>query len=206
MKALPTQQRALAKRDALINAAAHCFATQGYERCTAKLMAAHAQVATGTFYQYFDNKDDMLHTLAQQRFEALSAALDNGRASSDTPSLNERLMRSLAFIYDFHAEQPELHQILEHRRHVDPKLGDILDRGEARLQEHVTRFVQSLNLPQPEVVAFTLFAMAEGVVHRHVFNGSGAPGKTAVIEQAAAMLSRYLTHAQRNNNNAPYAD
>lgn len=197
MKALPKQQRALAKREALITAAESCFSELGYEGCTAKLIAERAAVATGTFYQYFANKDDMLHTLALRRLEVLTASLDKASPATTALSIEARLARSLDFIYDFHARQPALHQILEHRRHRDPRLAETLDRGEQQLQQHVTRFVRSLNLNQAEVVAFNLFAMAEGVVHRHVFGSPPRPDKNAVIQQAAAMLASYLNSASR---------
>lgn len=45
----------------MIDAAGTSFVEQGYE----KTIAAIAGVATGTFYQYFENKDDMLRVIAQ---------------------------------------------------------------------------------------------------------------------------------------------
>ncbi|MGB2254894.1 MAG: TetR family transcriptional regulator, partial [Spongiibacter marinus] len=95
MKALPTQQRALAKRNALISAAEHCFAKLGYEGCTAKIVAEHAEVATGTFYQYFDNKDDMLHTLAEQWFFELEHTLDDHQSSPHTTDIEARLAAAI---------------------------------------------------------------------------------------------------------------
>lgn len=194
MKALPTQQRALAKRNALICAAEHCFAKLGYEGCTAKIVAEHAEVATGTFYQYFDNKDDMLHTLAEQWFFELEHTLDDHQSSPPTTDIEARLENSLRFIYDFHEQKPELHQIFEHRRNVDGTLADILNRGEAKLQQHVAQFVHALKLPNADLVAYNLFAMAEGVVHRHVFYSETKQDKDAVIQQAARMLASYLHH------------
>ncbi len=110
MKALPTQQRALAKRNALISAAEHCFAKLGYEGCTAKIVAEHAEVATGTFYQYFDNKDDMLHTLAEQWFFELEHTLDDHQSSPPTTDIEARLENSLRLIHAFPEQKPEPHQ------------------------------------------------------------------------------------------------
>jgi AcrR family transcriptional regulator len=71
MKTLPTQERALIKRQSLINAAKREFSNNGFEEATAKTIAAVAAVATGTFYRYFDNKNEILRVIASTRFDEL---------------------------------------------------------------------------------------------------------------------------------------
>ena len=71
MKNLPTQERAIKKRIALLKAAQLDFSEVGFEIATAKSIAARANVATGTFYQYFENKNDILRVLAENRYSEL---------------------------------------------------------------------------------------------------------------------------------------
>ncbi len=197
MKSLPTQQRALAKRAALISAAQCSFAELGYNATTAKAIAARAGVATGTFYQYFDNKDDILCTLAQQRLSQLREHIAEPQADTLSEPIEKLFERSLRAIYDFHEHDPQLHQVLEQRRHCDAELAAILDAGEAVLQQRVQRFVRSFNLESPDTVAFNLSAMAEGLVHRHVFNRAEATDKETVIRLGAAMLASYFLCLER---------
>ncbi|MCL6416731.1 TetR/AcrR family transcriptional regulator [Aestuariirhabdus sp. Z084] len=203
MKSLPTQTRARMKRTALIEAAILNFSEWGYEATTAKTVAARAGVATGTFYQYFDNKDDILRVVAQQRMEQLQADVaptgielipDNALDVGD--DIKAVFRRVLSLIYDFHQQTPELHQVLEHRRNIDASLARILDQGEAVLEQRVRLFVQSFNVESPETVAFNLFAMAEGLVHRHVFSESSVP-KTEVLDLGAAMLASYFEKCEK---------
>ena len=190
----PKQTRSLLKREQLIEAGELEFKQSGFGGATSKSIAARAGVATGSFYQHFANKDELLQEIARRRMAMLHAnlpGLPNLQSQLAQSSVHELFLVALRFIYDFHQENPELHQVLEERRHLDSALHEILHQGEDALQERVLRFVRSFNLSQPEVVASNLFAMAEGIVHRHVFDITRFPADV-VIEQGAQMLSAYF--------------
>ncbi|RBP49083.1 TetR/AcrR family transcriptional regulator [Arenicella xantha] len=197
MKQLPTQQRALRKRQALIDAAEQEFSESGFEVATAKSIAARAGVAVGTFYQYFDNKHDILREIAEQGFAELHARiplLDLQLADGSRDRIVSLFSETLDFVYQYHARRPELHRVLEQRRVVDADLSEIMCRGEGVLRARVLQFVQSFNTPHAEIVASNLFAMAEGLVHRHVFEPN-QHNPQQVIQIGAEMLSSYfLTH------------
>lgn len=215
MKALPTQERALKKRAALINAAVSEFESVGFEVATAKSIAARAKVATGTFYQYFENKNDILRVIAQQRFVVMHEKVqmlklkDVANGLSDAHDVNEskltdqlkgnlqaQFFSTMEFLYFFHAAEPELHKVLEQRRDIDPKLKCILDDGESVLQERVLAFVQSFNIKDPELVAENLFAMAEGLVHKLAFQQHANARKS--LEIGAQMLASFFIRQNLN--------
>ncbi|MFT4997638.1 MAG: AcrR family transcriptional regulator [Kiritimatiellia bacterium] len=202
MKALPTQARAKQKRCILIIAATECFTSNGYENTTAKTIASAANVATGTFYQYFDNKEDMLRVIAQQRMEDLYQQVPSAKElfalsekahkdSLKAGTTQEIFHHVLKLIYAFHEQAPELHQVLEQRKELDPELAEILEQGEILLHERVLQFVQSFNIKTADAVAFNLFAMAEGLVHRHVF-GNPTQSKATTLQLGAVMLASYF--------------
>ncbi|MFT5138137.1 MAG: AcrR family transcriptional regulator [Arenicella sp.] len=205
MKPLPIQKRALLKRTALLNAARQDFSEYGFEITTAKSIAGRAGVAIGTFYQYFDDKNDILRVLASNRMELLSENVELYKISVIVDSggvveegglnngfeIEARFRQALSFIYQFHCQDPELHQVLEERRNNDPLLKTILVNGEEILLQRVLRFVQCFNLSKPEIVAANLFAMAEGLVHRHVF-GDDQSDVNDVVGIGAQMLAAYF--------------
>ncbi|EKN65685.1 AcrR family transcriptional regulator [Neobacillus bataviensis LMG 21833] len=66
---VPKQERAQQKRNALIESGYTLFNSKGYEQTTAKEIAAHAGVATGTFYRYFSDKRQLLMSLLEDKLE-----------------------------------------------------------------------------------------------------------------------------------------
>lgn len=203
MKPVPTQQRAIRKRNALLNAAFVEFSSQGFEATTAKSVADRAGVATGTFYQYFDNKDDVLLEVTRQRFVDLQEhlqvpAVSLGVTNNQGASIKDIFRQALEFVYDFHQQESGLHEVLDYRRRVDPALARVLDEGEAVLMDQVRAFVARYVREDVETTAFCLFSMAEGMVHRHVFQGHGSIERGELIEKGVQLLAAYFE--QQNNN------
>ncbi|WP_433442682.1 TetR/AcrR family transcriptional regulator [Nonomuraea sp. CA-141351] len=69
-------------RQLLVSTALRLFAEQGYEQTTVAQIAATADVATKTFFNYFPTKEDVLLAQAEQYME-LSADVVAGRAPED---------------------------------------------------------------------------------------------------------------------------
>lgn len=64
------QQLTEARRTYILDAAIAVIAEQGFQRTTIKQIAARAEVADGTIYNYFKNKDDILLAIIAQITEA----------------------------------------------------------------------------------------------------------------------------------------
>lgn len=177
MTSQPRQERALIKRRALLDAATALFSTQPFEMVTAKSIAAEAGVATGTFYQNFENKDEILREIASEWMSKVVervTSIDLGFVANDSEQRREiieaRFLTVLEFIYELHSGNPQLHQIFEQRRGSDSQLDDVLNKAQLALQARITQFVNSFRMEDPEIVAANLYAMAEGLVHALVFN------------------------------------
>lgn len=199
MKSLPTQQRAIKKRIALLKAAIDEFSNAGFEVATAKSIAAKAGVATGTFYQYFENKNDILRVIAENRFTELHQHVSilesfEGTVGSDTKApakISALFERILKFLYQYHLEDALLHQVLDQRRGLDPKLDSIMSRGEDLMLSLVVNFVDGFNLRNSEAIAESLFAMGEGLVHRMVFvKAPNDPDK--MLQTGASILASFF--------------
>lgn len=183
----PSQGRAIRTRAALVAAAELEFSDTGYAQTTARSIALRAGVATGTFYQYFSDKDVLLRELAQVRqariasesASILGVELD---AADDAGGVLERIERSMSrvvqLVVDYHRENPGLHAVLTERRHADPELDELTAQAEALL---VTRSAELLRrsgfVGDVDATAFVLFGMVEGSAHAHVL------GKAMVSDQ-----------------------
>ncbi|MEH7438788.1 TetR/AcrR family transcriptional regulator [Neobacillus drentensis] len=68
---VPKQERAQQKRNALLESGHALFISKGYDQTTAKEIAAHAGVATGTFYRYFSDKRQLLLSLLEDKLDRI---------------------------------------------------------------------------------------------------------------------------------------
>lgn len=197
MKNAPVQARAIKKIEKLLAAAVTCFSKDGFEATTSKSIAARAEVATGTFYQYFDNKKDILREIARRKYDAQEQALYQPPAGEHWTDLTALFEQALHQAYAFNADEAGLHQIIEQRRSSDPALAAIVDAGEARILALVHRLVTSFDVENAETIAFTLFSMAEGVIHRHALIGGGDVAKNDALRAAAEILASYFDTLER---------
>lgn len=84
------------KRERILRAAVKVFARKGFYATRVSEIAKAAGVADGTIYLYFENKDDVLVSLFQDRITKLIAALEEVVApgpEGEGPSFDQRFQR-----------------------------------------------------------------------------------------------------------------
>lgn len=81
----------LARTRTLVEAALACFLAQGLDLVTIDDVTREAGVAKGSFYRYFDNKEDLIATLFHPTADAVASAMTRAceslEAASDPPAL-----------------------------------------------------------------------------------------------------------------------
>jgi AcrR family transcriptional regulator len=68
----PTQARANASVNAILQATVQVLLKEGLAKVTTKRIAARAGVSVGTLYQYFPNKNSLLYVLYRQRLDSFA--------------------------------------------------------------------------------------------------------------------------------------
>jgi AcrR family transcriptional regulator len=166
----PIQARAQKTRAALLAAAEREFSERGYAQTTAKSIAARADVATGSFYQYFHDKDAALHELARARTSALIARVRSFRhPHRDRIAALAALHGVIEAVLDYHRADVGLHAVLSERRHADRALDTIERASERRFVAHIAASLDDFRYAgDRKALAFVIFAMIEGAVHSHV--------------------------------------
>lgn len=207
----PHQSRAVKTRQTLVASAVREFSARGYAGATSKSIAKAAGVATGTFYQYFTDKDAVLREIAADRVMRVSertvanmAPPVTAEASVDTadPSVGGKvdeatalpllalIEQQVAAIVDVviahHRDDPGLHAVLTERRHADPELDRITTDGERELVHGIGALLSRWGREgDVEATAFVLFGMVEGAVHAHVLGARVVDDtrfKTALVD------------------------
>ena len=88
----PVQARGRHQRERLLFAARQTFQRLGYADSRVSDIVRKAGVAHGTFYTYFDSREDVLMAIATEVFESLAATLiGDNRAAQDASSLRARI-------------------------------------------------------------------------------------------------------------------
>ncbi|MFW6051143.1 MAG: TetR/AcrR family transcriptional regulator [Myxococcota bacterium] len=172
---VPRQSRGRRTRRRLVEAAQAEFSERGYAHATASSIARRAGVATGTFYQYFQDKDAVLHELAADRMEGIRdrvMAIMQEAAPAEAPVLpvaRARMRAVVEAVVDYHREDPGLHAVLTERRHADPSLDALTGHAEHTLVAQIAELLRGFGRREDaEATAFVLFGMVEGAVHAHV--------------------------------------
>ncbi|MGV0034255.1 MAG: TetR/AcrR family transcriptional regulator [Candidatus Azotimanducaceae bacterium WSBS_2022_MAG_OTU7] len=82
-----TSDKRQATRKALLEAAAGLVFEKGHDRISIEEITKHAGVATGTYYNYFDTKQDVFRAVAQDLQDELAAGLETTRSSIKDPAM-----------------------------------------------------------------------------------------------------------------------
>ncbi len=169
---VPVQARAQRTRAALLLATERELSERGHAATTAQSIAARAGVATGSFYQYFADKDAALRDVAAERLHALERrllALEPASSLKTRPDPRSSVLALLDSVLDYHREDRGLHAVLTERRHVDAELDRLTHASEQRMVQQLERGLNGLGLRGDlEARAFVLYGLIEGCVHAHV--------------------------------------
>ncbi|MEL7529942.1 MAG: TetR/AcrR family transcriptional regulator [Bacteroidota bacterium] len=95
--------------DKIVLAAREMFLEEGYEKVSIRKIAERIAYSPGTIYNYFDNKDELLHAVHEQGFEELFALL-NATMSIQNPL--ERLQHMGQIYWQFAMENPDDYDLM----------------------------------------------------------------------------------------------
>jgi AcrR family transcriptional regulator len=101
------EERKAHNREKLLAAARHVFAEKGLGEATARDIVRGTDLATGTFYNYFDSKEDVFRALLGELSEKARAAV---RSQRDRPgaSLEQRIHGAYRAYFELAVQDAEL--------------------------------------------------------------------------------------------------
>lgn len=165
----PSQTRAKRTRAALIDAARAEFTERGYASTTARSIAERAGVATGTFYQYFPDKDAALDELARERAAAVSAWSVGVLGSASAGDARDRFRALAAAALRSARDDAGMVRVLRERRCVDAALEATWNAGERAIVERAAALLRRASFTgDADATALVLFGMVDGAVEAHL--------------------------------------
>ncbi|MCC6989513.1 MAG: TetR/AcrR family transcriptional regulator [Acidobacteria bacterium] len=194
----------LATRDAILDAAADAFASEGAAHVRIEDIASRAGVAVGTVYNYFTDRTALVNALLETRTQGLIDALDGMPAAAATTAA-ERFAADLRHFVAVLARYVDANHVLLHvlieeeqQRGTDSKsarrrrsvLGQLLERAERLMADGIR--ARALQKGDPVVYASLLLGMIRGV------GATALPrGGLRVADSSAAIVAVFLHGAAR---------
>ena len=98
------------KRKKIFKAAAHKFSHQGVDGATMQEIADAAGVGKGTLYRYFDDKADLISSLAEIGFDRIAKKIETGIKGVDDPK--EQLEKAVEIQLKFYNQYRDVCRFL----------------------------------------------------------------------------------------------
>ncbi len=196
---LPKQRRSERTRARLVEAGKRLFSEEGYHRTSSKKIAREAGVATGSFYNHFRDKKQLLLELNRlymasihARVAELLAQADFGAPASDGRTVVREIIRQAVALHNL---SPELHREISALTYTDEEFGELgrqehqrsVDLLLARLQPHA----HTLRVRDLPAAAKVVVQAMEAVIHSVRFF-PGGEDEERLLDALGDMVFRYL--------------
>lgn len=189
------RQRAAGTEVALKQAAREVFAERGYLNTKITDITAAAGRATGSFYNHFASKEELLEALLRDMLAAADeAVVDVAGHDADFSKQSAIRWHVAAFWAFYQAHLPEMVAVKQAAM-VDPELGRRLQQIMADDDQHMIEHFSHLPNPpaEPLVTISAMNALMEGFAYTWlVVNPSN--GETITDEEAIDTLTNLLHH------------
>ncbi|MGH3274391.1 MAG: TetR/AcrR family transcriptional regulator [Streptosporangiaceae bacterium] len=193
----PSEERPPAQR--LLAAAEHLFGERSYRLTTVADICAHAGMATGSFYAYYESKSDIFTAVIRQinadvraaQGAALSGAADNQRA---------RERASFRAYFDLMSQRPWVYRIVREAEFLAP--GEFRQYYE-RLARGYSRGVRVAQLAgevdaryDPELIAYVYTGLGHFIGMRWAEWTEGGRVPDDIFEDLMAVMAQGLSPRQ----------
>lgn len=199
---IPKQRRGIATKEKIVKAATKLFTEKGYHRTNALQIAIEADVATGTFYSYFNNKKEVFAEIIERIFQNVSEKVltkfDPHIYETIADDYNEArnvahfLLNQILSEYKVHYKL--LKQILAMAL-LDKEIEKIRHKEERKiinlLIEHMQAYKAFIRISDCEAAAVILLKCAEEMMHQIKFDSTGVT-KERLLSEMEDIVLRYL--------------
>ena len=193
MRRVPRQARGRERVERILDAAASLFAEIGVQATTTNAIAARAETSIGSLYQFFPNKDAVLHALNARYLEQLQEVCDSLLVpGADDELLSQLVERIVKALYDFHAHHPGF-QAVFYGAHGSVELSEAAHSAATEIVGRLEVLFAD-RTPQAEPGTLKLAAIVCLEVMKALLALAARPGSDAdaVMAEARALLEAYL--------------
>jgi AcrR family transcriptional regulator len=142
------EERKAQNRAKLLDAARKVFAEKGLGEATARDIVRETDLASGTFYNYFSDKEDAFRALLAQMAEQ-SRAIVRAQRREPGLSVEERVANAYRAYFAWAVEERELFQVFRRNAGAIALMpdGDLFEMGIVELFEDLSDWEEAGDLP-----------------------------------------------------------
>jgi len=177
------QIRAQSRRR-IIDQALALFAEHGYEGTSVRMIAGAAGTSPGLLYNYFENKQALLHAIFEESVADVRASFALADAAPPRERL-ERLVRGSFEILRRNMPFWRLSYGVRMQPAVLAGLGPALHEWTAMIRRTLQGYLRDAGVAKPDVEAAALFALIDGISQHYVLDPDRYP-LDAVIDLVVA--------------------
>lgn len=185
----PIQQRSRATVDAILEAAAHVLRTEGWARFSTNRVARRAGVNIGSVYQYFADKEAVIHELHRRFREEVKARV---RAAGPVDGsfagfIRLGVVQALATL----AVNPEMHRVFLEElppaiRDAHPIDPEAIEQFRAYARERM------VGVPDPELALWIWDEVLDGLARSACAKRPELLSDPRFADELTVLLQRYL--------------
>jgi AcrR family transcriptional regulator len=152
--AAPRSRKGTLTRARLIQAAQEVFEETGFLEARISDIAERAGLSHGSFYHYFDSKEQIFREVAEQQEARLTAADDTGEPDPEVPSEFDRILRANRRYLRRYRDNGKIMGVIEEVSRYDSIVNDArMNRQKhfAERAEHAIRRLQASGHADPTV-------------------------------------------------------
>ena len=141
-------ERKAENREKLVAAARKVFAEKGYAAATVRDIVRETDLASGTFYNYFEDKEGAFRTVFEE-FAVTASTLAGEQRRRAELSVEDRIYNAYRAFFDLVVADPEMFEILRRNADAIAMLGaeDLFEAPVRELLEDMQQWVAEGELP-----------------------------------------------------------
>jgi AcrR family transcriptional regulator len=157
------EARKAENREKLLEAARKVFAEKGYGEATARDIVRETDLASGTFYNYFNDKQDAFMALLDEMSEK-GRALVRAQRQDTTRSLEQRVSHAYRAYFEWAVEENDLFEVFRRNAGVIALMPDRepFELGISELIEDLTAWAEAGDLPAADYEYLAIAAVGMG--------------------------------------------
>ena len=167
------EERKAQNRSKLLLAARKVFAEKGYGEATARDIVRETDLATGTFYNYFEDKQDAFTALLDEMAEK-GRAIARAQRQDPGRSLEERIANAYRAYFEWAVEENDMFEVFRRNASVIALMPDRepFELGISELVEDMTEWAAAGDMPPVDIEYLAIGSVGMGFqIATHVVEG-----------------------------------